>query len=301
MTGGYASLAYVRSFLPLGEILPLRACGGHLIVRNIDRRSLHDLSGCYPLFSCNNWLGLAEDLASLSGQFVTVSLVTDPFCTLDTAPLGRLFDVLRPLSRHYVVDLTKTNWSPSRHHLRSLRVAARSRAKIEIAGAPAQLVGEWSALYDKLAARHDVRGIRRFSPSIFAEQLAVPGTVLFTARRDSTLLGADWYLQDGDRVYGHLAAFSQEGYATSVSYLLQAAAIEHFRSCASIIDLGGIPSVSVRSVGGLAAFKAGWATGTLPSYLCGAVLMPKEYAFLTGGMTGREEGFFPLYRQGDYG
>jgi hypothetical protein len=226
--------------------------------------------------------------------------VTDPFCPLSAGKLGEIFPVVRRLGEHFIVDLTEpAAGSPGRHHRRKLR---RTTPGIEIGVVehPATLLDEWVGLYDTLSRKHGIRGLRQFSRGIFAAQLEVPGAVIFTARHGDRLLGADWYFRDAERVFAHLSAYSEEGYRFSVSYPMMAAAIEHFRTRAAVLDLGGAPSLSANRGTGLASFKSAWATRTLPSYLCGVALMPEEYRRLSGGRNPSDTDFFPHYRRGDY-
>jgi hypothetical protein len=294
---GYASLAYARSFAEWGEPFALPGSGGHLLRRPIPGGGAYDAAGCYPLFACPRWDRLADDLKQLPAGLVTVSLVTDPFSPLAAAELASLFDVVRPLGEHYLVDLA-THAEPSRHHRRKLREATPG-LEIAVAAEPSDALDDWVALYDTLTRKRGIAGLRRFSRAIFAAQLAVPGTVLIAARLDGRLLGIDWYIQDGARVFAHLSAYSDEGYDHSVSYPLMAAAIAHFRTHAAVLDLGGAPSVAAANAGGIAAFKSGWSNRTLPSYFCGSVLMQDEYRRLCGGEP-KADAFFPLYRRGEF-
>ena len=40
---------------------------------------LRDGIGCYPLFACRKWKGLAQDLPALADRLVSLCLITDPF------------------------------------------------------------------------------------------------------------------------------------------------------------------------------------------------------------------------------
>jgi hypothetical protein len=299
MTGGYASREYALSFAGEGEVLTLPGSGGNLLLRSVPGSIQRDAAGCYPLFVCR-WSALPADFRRLPGDLISLTVVTDPFCPLSEAELRQIFTIVRPLGEHYVIDLADSPvGSPSRHHRRKLRMAAPDIV-IEVAANPVALLDDWLGLYGTLSRKHRICGRRRFSPAIFAAQLEVPGAVVFTARRGGRILGADWYFEDGERVFAHLSAYSDEGYGCSVSYPMLAAAIEHFKARASVLDLGGTPSVSAADRGGLAAFKAGWASRTMPSYLCGIDLMPGEYRRLSGGRPPSDGEFFPHYRRGEY-
>jgi len=186
---------------------------------------------------------------------------------------------------------------PTKHHRRKLRQA---RPGVEIApiAEPAAALEDWIALYDVLVEKHGIKGIRRFSRETFAKQLRVPGVLLIGAHKEGRLLGIDWYYQEADHVFAHLSAYSDEGYALSISYPMMAAAIDHFRSRASVIDLGGAPRLGAAT--GVADFKKGWATRTAPAYFCGKALLLRDYLAMNGGIPPEEESFFPFYRRGDY-
>jgi Acetyltransferase (GNAT) domain len=297
---GYRSREYARSLGGWGEVLALDGCGGHVLLRQVRNSVWRDGTGCYPIFSCRRWSALEDDVKQLPPDLISLTLVTDPFCPLAEPELRQIFRVVRPMGEHYIVDLPSLSagW-PSRHHRRKLREVPPD-VEIAIVDDPPALLDDWSALYDTLSQRHGIRGIRRFSPAIFGAQLDVPGAVIFAAWLSDRLLGMDWYFQDGERVFAHLSAYSEEGYRCSVSYPMMAAAIDHFKTRASALDLGGTPSVSASDSGGLIAFKAGWATRALPSYLCGVDLLPDEYERLSGGRFSSEGNFFPYYRRDEY-
>jgi hypothetical protein len=296
---GYACREYALSFGEWGEVLSLPESGGHLLLRPIPASLHRDATGCYPIFSCQ-WSKLSNDLSHLPADLISVSLVADPFSALTVGELRQMFRIVHPLHNHYVVDLTNPCClSPSRHHQRKLRQAARG-INIAIVNDPPTLLDEWLELYHRLSQKHGIRGLRRFTSTIFAKQLHVPGTVVFSACLGNHLIGADWYFIDEERVFAHLSAYSQEGYDHSVSYPMMAAAIEHFRTRLSVLDLGGTPVVSASQPSGLRRFKAGWATHSLPSYLCGIDLRADDYLHLTGGRPPSEGEFFPYYRKDEY-
>lgn len=299
MTQGYASKAYARSFAEGAEIMLLAGCRGYLLLRPIAGSLYRDAAGCYPVFCCEAWRSLAGDLQKLPGDLVTLTLVTDPFCDLSRADLADTFDIVHPLSDHYIIDLA-SHQKPAHHHQRKIRQALRSGSRIVIEDEPAAFLQRWLDLYSTLIARRGITGLRRFSPSIFAAQLEVPGAAIVSCWSGTTLLGADWYYQQGERVYAHLSSYSEEGYAIGASYGMLAAAIDYFKPRASVIDLGGVPRLTGSGTEGLQHFKSGWTKCTLSTYLCGIEGMPDEYRRLNGGRMPAASEFFPLYRLGDY-
>ena len=298
---GYRSRRYAEALGMADRLLELPACGGQLLVRPIGATGHADACGTYPVFGCDEPARLAEDVGSLGSELVSVTLVADPLTPWSGAGLDRVFPVLRQLAAHYVIDLGHASFQPSSHHRRKLRKAAQQNTEIRIEADPATLAVEWSALYAVLIAQVGISGLRRFSAEIFARMLAVPGTVLFTAWDGENLLGADWYFEDGERIYAHLSAYSQAGYARAVSYPMMDAALRHFAGRgARVLDLGGVPLVEGGGRG-LAQFKQGWSTRTLPCWLCGRVLNPARYAELTAMARPESADYFPRYRHGEFG
>lgn len=294
MSSGYSSVAYARTFSE--TVLDLPACRGNLLVRSVPGTSHRDACGCYPLFSCANWDSFPADIGALPTDLLTVSMVVSPFSPFSEVELRALFPLVRPLSAHYLVDLN-SNSAPSRHHRRKLR-SARPGVEIALVDDPASALDAWLSLYEVLVAKHDVRGLRRFSRTIFSAQLQVPGTVLIAARKDGRWLGIDWYYQDGASVFSHLSAYSAEGYQLSISYPMMAAAIDYFRGRASILDIGGAPAGD--GAKGIADFKSGWTNLTAPSWFCGRALKLQDYLTISDGVPPERESFFPCYRRSDY-
>lgn len=289
---GYSSRTYADA---LGlEVLALGQSGGFVHKRPIAGTGRHDLAGAWPLFCCADWQALAEAVGGLAPGPVSLTLVADPFAPIGPQELATIFPLCRPLHDHWIIDLA----APPRlsaHHRRKLRRAPAVQVRI---GAPwPGLVGDWARLYAHLVDRKEIADARAFSPAALAAQLEVPGAEIVTAWDGERLLGADLYYLDRGIAYAHLSAYAPEGYAASVSYPMMAAAIDHFRPRAGVIDLGGAPGGA--SGPGVAAFKAGWTGLTRPSHLCGKVLDPGAYARLAPGTD--PAGWFPAYRAGEYG
>jgi hypothetical protein len=294
MTGlacGYRSAAYADSLAALGRALPLGDTGGFVIEREIAGSNAVDLMGPYPLLSCTHWDALGEALAGFGANAVSLTLVTDPFCPLSAGRLAAIFPLCRPLHDHYLIDLEAPP-ALSRHHQRKLRRVGA----VELRAGPAQTsdLDDWVRLYDVLIARNSIEDLRKFNRESFRHQLSVPGAHLVSAWEQGEMVGADLYYQDRGFVFAHLSAYSERGYAQSVSYPMMGCAIEYFRGKSEFIDLGGVPT----GASGLLEFKAGWTGVTRPSYLCGKVLNPARYAELCKGLA--ETAYFPAYRQSDF-
>jgi hypothetical protein len=293
--GAYAHPLYASSLSEFGQPLKLPRCGGWLLRRRIPGSDASDATGCYPLFACRDWSRLGEEVDRLE-DLVSLVLVTDPFGGFDREELGRHFDDVRFFKSHFVVDLTTpVERIASRHHRYYARRALRA-LEIERQWRPIDLLDDWTALYGVLVERKGLRGIQAFSRDAFAVQLALPGTVILVAKLGGELVGADWYYVNGQVAYGHLAAFTPEGYRVNSSYALQWRAIELLAELGvRWLDIGGAPGGTEQPGDGLQQFKKGWSTHTLPTYLATRVLDRRPYEELSRG-AGAANGYFPAYR-----
>jgi Acetyltransferase (GNAT) domain len=294
---GYAHASYAAAMTELGRPRLLPGSRGWLLERAIAGSPHVDARGCYPLFACEDWGALPDDLTGLADALVSVVLVADPFGSHAPALLRRAFpDMCAPYKEHLVVDLA--NPRPSEHHRRKIR-KARAIVRTECVVTPHTCADAWSALYAGLITRHDIRGTAAFSPATLAAQLDVPGIELYRADTDDGIAGMLlWYVQ-GDVGYYHLAAYSSIGYETGASYALFDAAIEAFRGRLRWLNLGAAAGVQTVVDDGLTRFKRGWANGARTAYLCGRILQPDAYAKLVQARGVEPGGFFPLYRQGE--
>lgn len=297
---GYASRAYTESLAEFGEAVPLEESGGAILARPIPGSAFSDAMGAYPLFSCRNWRGLADDVRGLRGRFVSLVLVPDPACPLPRAELQAAFDIVRPMNDHYVIEFARfSSANISQHHAREVRRAEKRGLETRIAEGASDLAEDFHRLYGTLVERRRISGLRDFSLTTMQRQMPISGSVVVCVLKGGELMGMDWYYRDRCWAYNHLSACSEAGYANSAAYLMKAAAIEYFRTKVEVLDLGGAPRLGAAG-DGLRVFKSGWSTGTKPSYLCGAVLDEAEFRRLNGGRDPREEEYFPSYRRGDY-
>lgn len=295
----YAHAQYAQSLADFGSPRHLPRCGGWVLERAIPGAGgRRDAAGCYPLFRCADWSGLADDLAELSRDgLVSLVLVADPLAGAPPAGFGSLFaDLARPWKEHCLVDLDR---DPARlgtdHHRRNARRFLR-HARVEVCGEPAALVDTWCGLYAELVRRHRIAGIARFSRAAFAAQLALPGALLLRAvTAAGETAGMQLWLTEGDLAWHHLSGYAPAGYRWGgASYALVQAALVHLAARGvRTADLGAGAGLDADAADGLHAFKAGWATRTAPAWLCGAVLDRSAYAELGAGRAGA---FFPLYR-----
>jgi hypothetical protein len=299
IASGYAHERYVQSLAEFGTPLPLPRSGGWLLERPIpDTIDDRDAMGPYPLFTCRDWSGLGDDLAALSEKLVSVTVVTDPFGNYDQELLRAAFrDLTIPFKQHYVVDLERDSGTFVTRHHRYYARKARAQMTVEVVSDPAELIDEWMRLYGFLIERHAVSGVQAFSRRAFEIQLRVPGVVALRATREGEVLGAHlWYIQ-GDVAYSHLVGVSPEGYVSSATYALYAAALEQFATRVRWLDLGAGAGAATGEGSGLTQFKKGWANGVRTVYLCGRILQPERYTRLSS--TAPETRYFPAYRAGE--
>lgn len=271
--------------------------GGHALVRSIPGTSHVDAMGPYPLMVCPDWSQLRHDLEDRRGDWVSFTCVVDP---LGPPPetLEHLMPTLtRPFKSHWLVDLqVEYDDATSKHHRYYARRAVRDGVETVCVDTPADHLGVWTRLYKQLIERHDITGMQAFSRHAFAQQLRVPGITMFVASIDGEPVSAHLWYDMGDVAYSHLAAHNERGYETSASYALHRHAIDHFRSSARWVNLGGGAGGPSDELDGLQRFKKGWATTRKPSHLCGYVLDPEAYEALAPSDV---DAYFPAYRAGE--
>ena len=298
---GYLHHQYAESLGGFGTPSELPASKGWILKRRIPNSGYWDAMGCYPIFVCQNWSLLKEDLERIDG-LVCLSLVTDPFGEYDGTYLRQCFpDVMIPFKEHFVVDLSRPlNTFIRAHHRRNARRALRDM-QIEECENPENLLQDWISLYSTLIKRHNIKGIAVFSKESFARQLRVPGMVAFRAVRDGLTLGIVlWYVQD-NRAYYHLGAYSPMGYELRASFALFDQSMEYFaQSGLEWLSLGAGAGVGPDAESGLSRFKQGWSTGTRTAYFCGRVFDQDRYQEIIRMLNLVPNDFFPAYRAGEF-
>ena len=299
---GYAHPQYAQSLSQFGNPRQLARSGGWILEREIPGTSERDAMGCYPLFACEDWLRLPEDLEDLRGELISLSMVTDPFGEYTADDLHRCFrDLVIPFKDHFIVDLSGTPQSSvAAHHQRNAVISRRNLA-IETCDVPLQFLDQWCALYDTLVERHAIKGLRAFSRSSFARQLSVPGIVAFRATHKGAAVGMVlWYVR-GNVGYFHLGAFNKLGYEMRAAFGLIWYALEYFSSQGlDWLNLGAGAGLKTSS-DGLTRFKSGWATGTRLTYFCGRIFDRGKYEELVRLKQMPPTNYFPQYRAGEFG
>ncbi len=302
LAAGYLNRKYALSFTEFGTPTHLPNAQGWLLRRAIpDTPSLHDAMGCYPLFCCQNWNQLSHDVNQLEDDLVSLVLVTDPLANVDQASLQACFDHVHAYKKHYVVETGRpvAEWVNKSHQRNAAR--ALRKVEVEVCPQPEEYLDEWIRLFDVLAHRHAISGMRRFSRKAFESQLSVPGMVMFRASVGSHTVGLDlWYVQ-GDVAQGHLTAFDEVGYRHAASYATKWRLLEYFSNRVRWINLGA--GASLDASDGLSYFKQGFSTGTKTAWLCGRVFQQHVYAKLASrhaAVNKGSPGYFPAYRAGEF-
>jgi hypothetical protein len=299
---GYANADYAASLAEFGSPRLLPASGGWILERSIPETVYRDAMGCYPLFACRDWSRLADDMENLGKEFISLVLVTDPFGDYTEESLRHTFkDLVTPFKGHFVVDLAATPETFLHpHHRRNARKALEV-ISVETCRA-AESIKEWTSLYTNLVARHDIRGIARFSDSSFALQSKVPGAVMLRATHEGRTVGMTWWFVSEGVGYYHLGAYSDAGYELRASFGLFSRAIELFRADGlRWLNLGAGAGLANDPQDGLTRFKRGWSTGTRTAYLCGRILDHSRYAEMVEAKGVAPTDYFPAYRKGEFG
>ena len=298
---GYLHPFYAESLSEFGKPRLLPRSGGWILERPISGFPYHDAMGCYPLFACQDWSQLYEDLKEAKTDLVSLAVVTDPFGNHDTSLLQVCFDKVIAYKDHFVADLFRPiEQSVSAHHLRSARKAFRE-VKVEKCEQPAQFLGDWANLYVNLTSRHNIGGISAFSRVAFEMQFRVPGMIAFRAVHQERTVGMIlWYVQRNVGYY-HLGAYSDSGYRTRASFALFRTAFEYFRQNeVQWLNLGAAAGLQTGRDDGLTRFKRGWSTGTRTAYFCGRIFDAEKYQEVVNRTRKAATGYFPLYREGEF-
>jgi len=267
-----------------------------MLVRSIPDTDHADAMGPYPLFVCSDWEQIGKDLDAHQDDWVSATVVVDPFGAPKELLTQQKFDEVRSFKTHWLVDLAEPyEDSVSSHHRYYARYAHRNGVKTYRVAEPHAKLDEWCRLYGHLVERHNITGLQAFSRQSFEYQFDIPGLVVFFAEYEGEPAGAHLWYEMGDVAYSHLSAYNDVGYDERASYALHQAAISHFRSRLQWLNLGGGAGAPSDDTDGLTKFKKGWASTSQPSLLCGRVLQPSVYDVLA--MTGTD--YFPAYRAGE--
>ncbi len=156
------------------------------------------------------------------------------------------------------------------------------------------------SLYGTLTKKHGISGLRVFSRTAFAQQLALPGMIALRADHQGTIIAANLFYVQGDAAYDHLTASSPEGYERRASYALKWWAIQHFTGKVRWIDWGGGAGAASNPDDGLTVFKSGWTRNTRAVYFCGRILNSAQYREIVKARELEQSPYFPAYRDGEF-
>ena len=297
---GYLHPAYLQSLREFGQPIALPDSKGWLLKRRINSSADNDAMGCYPLFLCEEWERLADDIRSLESSLVSVALVADPFGNHSKELLDRSFDSARHFKSHFVVELgPPLEKIVSKHHCYYAKKALEIN-HVEVVLDPRALLPDWCRLYNNLISRHGLHGISAFSPASFDRQFEVDGLVVFQALYQGRIVGMHLWMVNGTVANSHLAAFSNEGYECLCAYALYWEAIRHFTGKVAWLNLGAGAGWNPDASDGLTQFKRGWATGTRPAFFCSSILQPEKYKNLCEDRCISKTSYFPAYRSGEF-
>ena len=298
---GYHHPFYAFSFQEFGEPRELPRCGGWVLVRKIPGTPHQDAMGCYPLFTCQDWSQLPEDLKDIEAELVSLVLVTDPFGAFDETHLAQCFQRVRPFKKHLIADLSKGHEGfVSEHHRYYARRSLRD-LKVDICEEPLQYIDDWMTLYGHLIKRHNIDGMRAFSKRCFEMQMKIPGATLIVGKLGQEVVGAHLILINGNVSYSHLAAFSESGYKHSASYGIYWMTLNHLKDRnIQFLDLGASAGVGENAQDGLSKFKAGWSNDSRTVYLCGRVFSHQTYESIRQQFHIPEVDYFPAYRRDEF-
>jgi Acetyltransferase (GNAT) domain len=253
--------------------------------------------GCYPLFTCTNWDGLADDICNKRNDWVSFSIVTDPFHYANKEELKTVFEEkVIPFKNHFIVKL-QDGWQNfiDKNHSRKARKAIRT-INIERVENPLNFIDEWNGLYTNLVNRHQITGITKFSKKAFNGMFETPGLCVYKATFNDEIIGMVLFYEMDEVVYYHLGAYSEMGYKQSASFGIFLRAIEDFSNAGkTYLNLGAGAGLTIDATDGLARFKKGWASETRTAWFCGKVFNKDIYGELTKKLD-KANNYFPLYR-----
>jgi len=297
---GYLHPLYSKSFSDIGTPLYLPKSKGWLIKREIPGTEYYDAMGPYPLFICENWEYLIEDISSLENDLVAVSFVIGPLQLFSKNIFQEYFEVLYEYRNHYILDTTlpfEKVISPGR---RKTAQRALNKVEADYQIAPNICLDDWCHLYDNIISKYKVSGIRAFSKESFRKQIAIPKTHFFYVMYQSELVGGALFFLQNDTSYYHLSALTEKGYDLQAGYAVVWSAIKVLSNKIRWIELQGGINLNNGVIDGLSKFKMGWASFEKKSYFCGKVLDSHKYSNIMKIQNIPTTNWFPAYRIGEF-
>ncbi|MBN1902452.1 hypothetical protein JW926_14090 [Candidatus Sumerlaeota bacterium] len=296
---GYAHPDYARSLSEFGSPRFLPESKGWILEREIPGFDYKDAMGCYPVFACQNWYSIKEDLQVLENNLVSLALVTDPFGNFDIQQLSEVFETFIEFKNHYISDLSEPIESFVRKKTQYQSLKALEKIQVEHCEKPYDYSEDWISIYDHLILRHQLKGIHRFSRKYFKQLLFLPEIDLFLARYDKQIVGGHIWIRTKEVGYSHLLALTPLGYKIRAGYALNWASMQYFSGDLLWLDFGGLPGTG-QIDDKRAEFKRGWASGVKPVYFCGRILNQEIYRIITKNKGIYNTNYFPAYRAGEF-
>lgn len=292
--GGYASREYLECASPAAATYWLPRSEGGLVLEGIPGTPYTDTRGAYPLFAVANWDALDRDLSEVA-DWVSLRGVPDPLTAPSPERLRSTFpDLCRAYKTHHIVNLGGGYEGPyAAGHRRNLRKAKRQNTVVRLVD-PASAHGDWVSLYSGLIQTRAIAGPARLCPMELAAHLRLSCVTAYRAESEGIAVAMSLWIRDEDRLYYHLGAASEAGYASGAMFaMFDQALAEAGESGVKRVLLGAGAGMEGDPSDGLNRFKAGWANASATAFLCGRIFDSDAYARLSAGRQGN---YFPAYR-----
>ncbi|NQD38056.1 hypothetical protein HPT27_13570 [Permianibacter sp. IMCC34836] len=292
MTSPYCHPLFAEAHRHLGVPVAMSASGSYAYLRSLPDAAGLDASALYPIWVMQAPEQLATDFSALTNagaiSFVGV-------CALQSnaamAALASQADVWQAFKPHYLFD-NRLPFQFSKHHRYELKRANKSVSVHWSTLTP--VLDKWLAMYGQLAVRHQLSALHQFPRAYFECLSQVPGLEVVIAATDNEPVSMHLWFDDGEILWSHLAASSEQGYALSAAYAVNAAALDRYGST-RLINFGGTAGIAGSESDGLARFKQGFSNRSETSWLFGKILDPQEYRRRTAELAPSR--YFPRYRQ----
>jgi len=297
---GYCHHLYVESFSEIGTPIYLPKSKGWLIKRKIPGTEYYDAMGPYPLFFCEYWEYLLEDIDAFCKELVAVSLVIGPLEVFPLRSIREFFDVFFEYKSHYILDTAVPIEEVISTGRRRDALKALNDVEVDLKISPDINLDEWCHLYNNLIIRHQISGIRTFSRESFKIQLAIPNTHYFRVIKQGEVVGGALFYLQKDSSYYHLAAQTEKGYEMQAGYAAMWTAINVLSKKIRWIELQGGSSQNDEEMDGLSGFKKGWANLEKKSLFCGKIINYPVYSEISKIKKIPKSQWFPAYRVGEF-
>ena len=133
---------------------------------------------------------------------VTLTLVADPLCAPDLELLTGEATLFRHLKTHYIVDLERGPFRPTKHHRYEIK---RARQRCEVMVMPfTEVIEEWRGMYDALFRKHGVPDGAKLPEKHFEALQSDPQATVFVAKMEADLVAMSIWLSDGSIAHNHL-------------------------------------------------------------------------------------------------